>query len=114
MRISPTPPRKCTGCYSTKRDQVHVDFESAFDGPLIDPERPRSGHIEWLALCQDCVERAYALLPDQRDVLAGLKDQLASVTRELEAERNYSSRMEDTLQHRPQKTGKKAPTRRAA
>lgn len=113
MRISPKPPTKCTGCYSTKRHMPHVDFASKFDGPLIDPERPRAGHIEWLVLCQECVERAHALLPEQRDLYADLKARLAETQRQLDEERNYSSSMEDTLQRRPQHAGRK-PAKPAA
>lgn len=101
MRICPTPPVKCSGCFSTKRDQPHVDFESAWDGPLIDPERPRSGHIDWLVLCQDCLARAHALLPEQRDRHAALKAENAQLRAQVEEAENYASKVEDALSYRP-------------
>lgn len=115
MRIAPTRPRKCTGCFTTKLDMPHVDFASAFHGPLIDADNPRAGHVDWLILCQDCIERAHALLPETVDALADLRNQLAQANRELDAERNFASRMEDALQHRPpSRAGKKAPARSRA
>lgn len=101
MRLAHRTPTKCSGCYTQKLDQAHVDFESAWEGPQVDPANPRSPHIEWLILCEDCVRTAHRMLPDEVDDRAQLRDEVDTLKAQLAEEQNFSQRLEDALAHRP-------------
>lgn len=112
-RIAARPPVACTGCNGQYTDRLHVDFNAAFEGPVLDPENPRTSRIDWLVLCEDCVRRAHTLLPDddraaEIDRLKHRCDQLEQ--RAVDAEQ-YADSLEDTLARRPEtrKAEPKAP-----
>lgn len=102
MRLAHQTPVKCSGCFGQKPTNPHVDFESALDGPLIDPDNPRSGHIDWVVLCDDCVRAGYELLPERLTVVEKLRAEVAQLRQRAEESENYASKIEDALQHRPE------------
>lgn len=97
MRIAHRVPPKCSGCYAQKVGQVHVDFESAFEGPLVDPDRPRSGHIDWLILCEDCVRTAYRMLPENVEDRQNLLGRIAQLEDDAREAREYADNLRKTL-----------------
>lgn len=69
MRLAPTTPTHCSSCFDQKVGERHVDFEVAFDGPVV--ENARDGMdpvaIDELVVCEKCLADAVALLPVERD-----------------------------------------------
>ena len=63
--VHPAPPH-CSSCYQQKPDQRHVDFEAAWDGPVLpalDGAVGVIGHsIDDLILCEDCIRIAAGLI----------------------------------------------------
>lgn len=118
MRIANHLPVKCSSCYGQKPGHAHVDFESAFNGPLVDPDRPRAGHIDWLVICDDCVRSAYELLPEVRGRREQMEEELAATKAALAEEQNFSQRLEDAVAARPmrraQQRGPKTAKKQAA
>lgn len=57
-----TKPAYCVSCY--QQDPIrYVDFEAAYDGPLI-PGSPRVS-VDDLIICENCLAYAFALLDPQ-------------------------------------------------
>lgn len=113
-RIAQKTPAACAGCFGQHPNRLHVDFATVFEGPVIDPDNPRRGRVDWLVLCEKCVRRADSLLPPDPKVAAHLENlerQATALTERAEKAEDYASRIEDTLQHRPPERGEKvAPT----
>ena len=61
MRIANPNPVYCSSCFSQKPHDVHVDFEVAWDGPVISEDGLRMT-IDDLICCRDCVVAAAALV----------------------------------------------------
>lgn len=104
-RIADTTPVACAGCHGQYPERTHIDFATAFEGPIINAAEPRTQRIDWLVLCERCVARANALLPQS----ASRADELAALQRRLDEEsdradraEDYASNLEDTLQRRPE------------
>jgi hypothetical protein len=120
MRLAHTVPVKCSGCYGQKPGHPHIDFESAYDGPMLDADNPRRGHIDWLVLCDECIASAAAMLPENTEVVERLREELAEARANLADADNYIDRLESAHEARPasrraaqsQSTPKKAPKRR--
>ena len=102
-RIAARVPVACTGCHGQYPDRVHVDFNSAFEGPVIDSANPRTTRIDWLVLCEDCVRTAHRVLPnDERDdEIERLNRQVAQLRQRAEEAETYADSLEDTLEKRP-------------
>jgi hypothetical protein len=82
MKIaSPTPPY-CSSCFQAKPALTHIDFESYWDGPIIDGAGFKQP-IDDLIICEDCLRVAgeviglgdHAKLIEQRNnLLTELKE----------------------------------------
>lgn len=59
-RIAGTPPAACAACYGQYPEMLHVDFEAAYDGPVI--EGSQRVYIDDLVLCEGCVREAARLV----------------------------------------------------
>jgi hypothetical protein len=117
MRLAHRAPVKCSGCFAQKPGHPHIDFESAYDGPQLDADDPRRGHIDWLVLCDECVTAANAMLPENLEVVERLREELAEARANLADADNYIDQLESAHAARPasrqaQSTPKKAPKRR--
>jgi hypothetical protein len=62
MRIAHTPPVACASCFAQYPDKVHVDFESTWDGPVINNDGTNYS-VDDLVICEDCMRAAMALMP---------------------------------------------------
>ena len=56
-RANPNPPF-CSCCFQAKPQTLHIDFEAAFDGPVINNEDNIKMSIDDLIICKDCLEAA--------------------------------------------------------
>lgn len=101
MRLAHTAPVRCAGCFCQKPGEPHIDFESAFEGPQVDPDNPRKGHVDWLVLCDECVRTSFAMLPDVADERDRLREQLADREREIRELSNYVDSLEGAVAGRP-------------
>jgi hypothetical protein len=59
MKLADPNPAYCSCCFQQMPTKVHIDFEVAWDGPVINEDGLRVP-IDDLYLCQDCIEQAYA------------------------------------------------------
>lgn len=113
MRLAHKTPVKCSSCFGQYPDRPHVDFESAYDGPQIDPENPRRGHVDWLVICSDCIRAAGGFLPEEADQTAALQSELDTVKSQLREADNYIDRLESAHAARPASRGAQSTTQRA-
>lgn len=60
MRLAETVPVACAGCFDQKVRARHVDFESAWDGPMVNEDLRQA--IDDLILCEDCIRQAGKLV----------------------------------------------------
>jgi hypothetical protein len=109
MRRSETPPAMCSACFGQYPDRVHIDFESSWDGPLIEGgTQDREGNvisripvsIDELVLCEECIAAAAAELGFSRDEAEKVKE-LRKQIRELKASNagltDYNAKLEGAL-----------------
>lgn len=80
-----------------------MDFESSYDGPPIDQSNPRSGHIDWVVMCSECIEAAHAMLPEVRDVVGELRTRLAETERERDEVGAYADKLEAAVVGKPER-----------
>jgi hypothetical protein len=59
MKIADPNPVYCSCCFQQQPGQVHIDFQVAWDGPVINEDGLRVP-IDDLYLCRNCIETAYA------------------------------------------------------
>lgn len=52
----------CSSCHGQYLDRKHVDFESYFDGPVIDAESGIKVSIDDLIICDQCLQNAGKLV----------------------------------------------------
>lgn len=58
MRIAETTPPYCSACFGQEPDAKYVDFESAWDGPVIDEGNGLKQSIDDLIICERCLMAA--------------------------------------------------------
>lgn len=58
MRVADPNPVYCSCCFQQQPNEVHIDFEVAWDGPVINEDGLRVP-IDDLYLCETCLEGAY-------------------------------------------------------
>lgn len=80
---------------------AHVDFESSYDGPPLD-DNPRV-HLDWVVLCQECIETAHSMLPETRDATAALREQLHAAEKERDEIGRYADSLEAAVAGRPER-----------
>lgn len=61
IKIADPNPVYCSCCFEQKPGAVHVDYQVAWDGPVINEDGLRVP-IDDLYLCQGCIEEGYAKL----------------------------------------------------
>lgn len=55
-------PAYCSACFSQNPQLRHVDFDAAWDGPVLDHESGIKQVIDDLILCEECIGAAARLL----------------------------------------------------
>ena len=104
MRLLNGTPLKCSCCYGQYPDREHVDFVSAYEGPLLDPANPRGGHIDWLVLCDECIRLAHNLLSkDERgEQIAQLAAENTRLRAEARKHQAFAEKLQEALAVRPE------------
>jgi hypothetical protein len=73
-KLADTRPPFCASCFQFPGEKRCVDFEAAYDGPVI-PGTPEPVPVDDLVLCEDCLAEAFDLLDPQ-----GLKETISELT----------------------------------
>jgi hypothetical protein len=55
-------PAFCSACFNQQPDKRHIDFDAAWDGPVIDAQNGMKQTIDDLVICQVCIESAARIL----------------------------------------------------
>lgn len=81
MRLADPQPAYCAACYQAPQGKRCVDFEAAYDGPVV-PGTPEPVPVDDLVLCEDCLGAAFGFLDPQgqNEEIARLKQLLEDVT----------------------------------
>lgn len=93
MHIAHQTPVACSSCGGQYPDLQHVDFDAAWDGPVLSDDRGNHYPVDDLIVCEQCVRAAVALLPgqDTRDgEIVDLKDRLNRAI-------DYGVRLQDAM-----------------
>lgn len=114
MRTAEPAPAFCSGCFQARPDMLHVDFEVAWDGPVIQDgvatgdgaTQTVSTSIDDLMLCEKCVRAAAAhvgmvdpgVQAAELEQLREINERLVEKNRGLE---DYASRMEAAVAAKP-------------
>lgn len=72
-RLADTRPPYCAACFQRPAELRCVDFEAAYDGPVI-PGQPEPVPVDDLIICECCLAEAFTLLDPQ-----GLKQTIAEL-----------------------------------
>jgi hypothetical protein len=102
MRLAARTPVRCSSCFGQKPGSAHIDFESSYDGPPIS-EAPRAPHLDWVVICDECIEAAHALLPAQHEVVDKLRAQLHAAESERDEVSAYADRLEAAITDKPER-----------
>lgn len=108
-RLATKPPRACAACNGQYTDRVHVDYMAGYEGGLIDPTRPRAGHVDWLVMCENCIRRGAELLPEYSTKLAAALQQIEDLETRLKAAQDYADTIEDAFSRRPAERAEREP-----
>lgn len=111
MRLADPKPGFCSSCFNSSPELRYVDFDAAWDGPvIIDPERgtakiwpggvPSSN--DDLYLCESCVQRATEILGLKATLNARQGREIRRLQLEAEHWRDYARELESTLAERPE------------
>jgi hypothetical protein len=114
-KFAETPPAMCSGCFGQYPDRQHIDFESSWDGPVVEGgAMGENGQvisripvsIDELILCEDCVREGASLLGLSEENTAKL-DQLRAEIIDLKARNKgldtYVNKLEQAVRVRPRK-----------
>lgn len=108
-KLASRTPVACAGCYGQYPERAHVDFRSAIEGRQVDPTNPRSPHVDWVVLCENCISAGFRLLPEQRDRTDQLQRRIAQLEERCEQVENFASTLEDALARRPDADAPREP-----
>jgi len=66
-RIAQTAPAYCASCYTVRPGEEYVDFEAAYNGPVLIGDQDHNGNwpkqpIDDLVICKSCLREAATLL----------------------------------------------------
>lgn len=99
-------PMFCASCGSQDPGARYVDFDAAWDGPVVNPEDGIKMQIDDLVVCENCLKEASALVglvdPDQvSQTLARAQQDLIAKEHEIRDLQGYVSRLEAALSAKP-------------
>lgn len=63
-RLAATRPPYCSSCFQHPGELRCVDFEAAYDGPVV-PGTPEPIPVDDLILCENCLAEAFTILDPQ-------------------------------------------------
>jgi hypothetical protein len=84
-KLADTAPSHCSACFQAGSDKHYIDFEAAYDGPVI-PGSPEPVPVDDLILCEDCLQTAFVLLDPrgERREIERLESELEEADRHIE------------------------------
>ena len=93
-----TTPAYCTSCYTQDTSLRHVDFEAAYDGPVI-PGTPEPVPVDDLVICERCIAEAFDILDPQglKERISALEGHVQSLTREIQGKNRAIDGMRHTM-----------------
>lgn len=109
-KIADRTPPACASCFQAGSEKRYVDFEAAYDGPVI-PGSPENQPIDDLVICEECLAEAFALLdPDGlHETIHVLETKLEAAAKSDASKDRMVERLEKTLaelvEHPVQKRG---------
>lgn len=101
MRIANPNPVYCSSCFQQKPHDTHVDFEVAWDGPVISLDGLRMT-IDDLVICKDCLISAAGLVgmvDADDDIRAKLKEMVSKTSTERKGRLSAEQRVKE-LEHK--------------
>src|SRR5882757_6391471 len=98
MRLSYSAPPACAACYGQDPKARHVDFEAAYDGPVLNATGEAPMQVDDLIICENCVRNAATLVGmiEASDDAAASK--IERIERELAQERKERIDLSQRLQ----------------
>lgn len=90
-KLAETAPPYCASCFG-RNEGRHVDFEAAYDGPVI-PGAPANVTIDDLIICEDCLVEAFDILDPQ-----GLKETIAELAAMVEDQQKEIAAKDKAIQ----------------
>lgn len=66
MHLTDIPPVCCSVCFQQKPDDIHIDMDAAYEGPILDSEGTRFS-IDDIIICERCIRAAVGMLPESRE-----------------------------------------------
>jgi hypothetical protein len=100
-------PVYCSACFNQDPSRKHIDFDASNDRGWYGENPATQVVMDDLILCENCINEASRLLGWMP--VSEVQDKLSSLERRLDDERKradkateYSDRMEQALQHRPE------------
>lgn len=86
MKVASPNPPYCSSCFQAKPSKIHIDFESYWDGPIIQGKSFKQP-IDDLIICEDCLKAAGEVigLSEHKKLLA----ERIALTKEVEQLRKY-------------------------
>jgi hypothetical protein len=105
-RLAETPPTHCSSCFGQYPERRHVDFQAAWDGPVIhDGVMTDDGvtnripvSIDELVICEECLTHGAKLLGlKEGQENKRLLDSLAVLAAELEQAKSYIATLEQAV-----------------
>lgn len=115
MRVAESIPSACSSCYGQYPSRRHVDFESSWDGPVIEGGIMTEGGlvqtnlpvaIDELVICEDCLAAGAKLLGmdyKSAEKIQHLTEQLQAAQEKIVGMEVYTAQMEKALASKPQR-----------
>ena len=110
MNIAPSAPPHCASCFDQKPRERHIDFQAAYDGPVIPGGQPTP--IDDLIICESCLRQAARLIglqdwSDIHDRMARAETQRDDLEAKLVEANTHIRDLTAALDSKPQRsTGK--------
>lgn len=112
MRVALQNPPYCTACYGGKPQTRHIDFEAAYDGPVINNEDNIKVAIDDLIICEDCLVAAASMLgmvnseemkAENRELGETVEEYAAGISQRDEVIRDQKSTIDNLMDEKIQK-----------
>lgn len=99
-------PMFCASCGSQDPEARYVDFDAAWDGPVVNPEDGIKMQIDDLVVCENCLKEASALVglvdPDRvAETLANAQEDLVAKEQKITELQRYIERLEAAIDAKP-------------
>lgn len=111
-------PPYCASCAQQKPGELYIDFDSAFDGPVLNREDGIAMQIDDLIICAACLREAANLLglvdPDETaETLEKARRELLQLRDRLAESERYNDQLEKALEAKPGRTRRQEPKKPA-